>query len=109
MLIFLAFQLSFLQFFLHICFMKSQLFPEITKTAKTSNGRWIRIFPNDGEGYHLYDALEEAWIGRILVDADDNWIYDGEALAVEEQEELAGHITGNRKEMDELLSMLNNR
>jgi hypothetical protein len=88
--------------------MKSQLFPEITKTAKTSAGRWVRISPNDGEGYHLYDALEEKLIGRILIDADDNWIYDGEALSVTEQEDLAGFITGNRKEMESLLSILNN-
>jgi len=109
MLIFLAFSISFLHFFLHICFMKSQLFPEITKTAKTSTGRWVRIFPNDGEGYHLYDALEDKWIGRILVDEDDNWIYDGQVLNIPEQEDMAGFITGNRKEMEELLSMLGNR
>lgn len=109
MLIFLAFQISFLQLFLHICFMRSQLFPEITKTVKTSSGSWIRIFPNDGEGYHLYDALEEVWKGRILLDANDNWIYDGESLNIGEQEELAGHITGNRKEMEKLLSILDNR
>jgi len=109
MLIFLAFSVSFLHFFLHICFMKSQLFPEITKTAKTSTGRWVRIFPNDGEGYHLYDAIKEKWIGRILVDAEDNWMYDGDALSIPEQEDIAGFITGNRKEMEELLSILNNR
>lgn len=109
MLIFLAFPVSFLHFFLHICFMKSQLFPEITKTAKTDTGRRVRIFPNDGEGYHLYDALEDKWIGRILVDEQDNWIYDGEVLNIAEQEDLAGFITGNRKEMEELLSMLDNR
>jgi hypothetical protein len=89
--------------------MKSQLFPEVTKTAKTSAGRWVRIFPNDGEGYHLYDAMAEAWIGRILIDSKDNWIYDGEKLSLTEQEELAGNITGNHKEMEELLSLLDNR
>jgi hypothetical protein len=88
--------------------MKSQLFPESTKTTKTSVGRWVHVFPNDGEGYRLYDALEEAWVGRILVDVNDNWIYDGEAISVPEQEELAGLITGKRKEMEQLLSILNN-
>jgi hypothetical protein len=32
-----------------------------------------------------------------------NWIYDGNLLGVEEQEEVAGQITGHRKEMNELL------
>lgn len=108
MLIFLALSVSFLHFFLHICFMKSQLFPETTKTAKTSAGRWVRIFPNDGEGYHLYDALEDAWIGRILIDVNDNWIYDGETLSITEQQEVAGEITGYRKEMEELVNVLPN-
>jgi hypothetical protein len=43
------------------------------------------------------------FIGRILFDSEDNWIYDGTLLSVEEQEELAGSITGHQQEMDKLL------
>ena len=41
-------------------------------------------------------------MGRILFDAKDNWIYDGDLLTVEEQKEAAGSINGYQKEMDEL-------
>lgn len=86
--------------------MRSKLFEEQPKTAKTSSERWIRVLPDKGEGYALYDALQEKAIGRILFDADDNWIYDGNALNVYEQEEVAGFISGNHKEMDELIRSL---
>ncbi|WP_208094419.1 hypothetical protein [Mucilaginibacter agri] len=42
-------------------------------------------------------------LGRILVDQNDNWIYDGTLLTLEEQEDLAAFITGSRKEMDDLI------
>jgi hypothetical protein len=83
--------------------MKSKLFNEQPETAKTSAERWVLIFPDLGEGYQLYDALEERTIGRILFDADGNWIYDGTALNIGEQEEVAGFISGNQKEMNELI------
>ena len=51
----------------------------------------------------LYDLFAERLIGRLLFDAADNWIYDGNVLAVEEQEDIAGFITGNHKEMEELI------
>ncbi|SDE62918.1 hypothetical protein SAMN05216464_10821 [Mucilaginibacter pineti] len=57
----------------------------------------MRIFPDAGDGYRLYDPLFERELGRILFDAADNWIYDGELLTIEEQEELAGAITVTRK------------
>jgi len=63
----------------------------------------VRILPDNGEGYLLYDILREIFIGRILFDADDNWIYDGELLTVKEQEDAAGFISGNHKEMDKLI------
>ncbi len=62
--------------------------------------------PNNGEGYMLYDALQEIYIGRILVDASDNWIYDGHILTIDEQEDVAGFITGNHKEMNELIKSI---
>ena len=66
----------------------------------------MRIFPQDGDGHRLYDALREMELGRILFDDDDNWICDGDILAVGEQEDIAGFITGGHKEMNELLNTL---
>jgi hypothetical protein len=82
---------------------KSKLFEQKPKMAKTSAERWIRIFPDHGDLYLLYDALQERTIGRILFDADENWIYDGTVLSISEQEEMAGFISGNQKEMNELI------
>lgn len=39
--------------------------------------------------YHLYKAYESEYLGRILFDANGYWIYDGEELTVDEQEQLA--------------------
>jgi hypothetical protein len=63
------------------------------------------VLPDNGDGYQLYDALKGRCIGRILFDAKDNWIYDGEVLDIEEQEEVAGFISGNHKEMDNLIGI----
>ncbi|MCQ6957323.1 hypothetical protein NPE20_05120 [Mucilaginibacter sp. JC4] len=71
--------------------------------AKTCTERWVWIMPDKGDGYQLYDALQDRLIGRILFDADDNWIYDGEVLNLDEQNEMAGFISGNHKEMDNLI------
>ena len=73
---------------------------------RTGAERWVRILPDEGEGYQLYDLLGERFIGPLLFDADDNWIYDGGVLAIEEQEDIAGFITGNHKEMEELLKSI---
>jgi hypothetical protein len=86
--------------------MRSKLFEQRPKTAKTSAERWVRILPDQGEGYPLFDPLQERFIGRILFDADDNWIYDGDQLTIHEQEDLAGFITGHQKEMDNLIAGL---
>lgn len=73
---------------------------------RTGAERWVRILPDEGEGYQLYDLLAERSVGRLLFDADDNWIYDGGILAIEEQEDIAGFVTGNHKEMEELLKSI---
>lgn len=73
---------------------------------RTGAERWVRILPDEGEGYQLYDLLAEHSVGRLLFDADDNWIYDGGILAIEEQEDIAGFVTGNHKEMEELLKSI---
>jgi len=86
--------------------MKSKIFEELPKAVKTSAERWVRVLPDQGEGYQLYDVFHERIIGRILVDANDYWIYDGNILTIEEQEEIAGLITGNQREMNDLIKTL---
>lgn len=83
--------------------MKSKLFQESPKTMQTTAGRWLRIFPDEGEGHALYDLVHGQPVGRILVDEQDHWIYDGLVLSVEEQEEVAGLIVGHDREMNALL------
>ena len=70
------------------------------------SGRWVRIIPDNDQAYRLYDPLNELELGRILFDAADNWIYDGEVLDIGEQEDVAGFISGSHKEMNELLNRL---
>jgi hypothetical protein len=86
--------------------MKSKLFRERPQTAKFSSEKWVRIFPDTGSGHRLYDPLNDIELGRILVDANDNWIYDGEILDVYEQEAVAAFIVGHGKEMDRLLESI---
>jgi hypothetical protein len=83
--------------------MRSKLFEEKPKTAKTRGERWVRVMPNAGEGYLLYGTLQAVYIGPLLFDADDNWIYASDFLSIPEQEDVAGFITGNHKEMDKLI------
>jgi len=44
--------------------------------------------------YNLYTAYEEEpdYMGRILFDVQGFWIYDGETLTIDEQEQLAKFI-----------------
>lgn len=83
--------------------MRIKLFKESAKTTRLGSDRWVRIWPDEGDGYSLFDPMLEVALGRILFDAEDNWIYDGEMLDVEEQEEVAGFISGHQKEMNELI------
>jgi hypothetical protein len=103
MLILLVITIVFCNLFFNFVFMKSQLFEESPKTVQTSTGRWVRILPGPGPCYSLHDLVHGTALGQILVDDRDNWIYDGNLLGVEEQEEVAGQITGHQKEMTELL------
>ena len=86
--------------------MKNKLFGDLPKAVKLSTGRWLHIFPDEGKGYRLYDPLAEREMGRILFDEADHWIYDGELLSVDEQEEASGAISGHQKEMDDVLKSL---
>jgi hypothetical protein len=86
--------------------MRNKLFDDLPKSVKVSSGKWVQILPDKGEGYALYNPLTEKELGRLLFDASDNWVYDGDVLTVDEQEELAGKIAGHQKEMDELLNTL---
>ena len=88
--------------------MRSKLFSERPKTAQTGSERWVRIFPDTGKGYRLYDPLNDSELGHILVDAAENWIYDGNALNVYEQEDIAASILGYGTQMDRLLGSLKN-
>lgn len=83
--------------------MRSKLFKDRPETTRTGSERWVRIFPDLGDGHRLYDPMEEKELGRILFDKDNNWIYDGQMLNVYEQEDLAGFITGHQREMDKLM------
>jgi hypothetical protein len=86
--------------------MRKKLFDDLPKSLKLSSGTWLHIFPDDGEGYRLFDPLNGKEMGRILFDKGGNWIYDGDLLDVAEQEEAAGAISGYQKEMNELLNTL---
>jgi hypothetical protein len=88
--------------------MKDKLLGELPKSLKTSTGKWLYISPDLGDGYGLYDPIAEKKMGRILFDESDHWIYDGELLTIDEQEEVAGAIHGHQKEMDELINSLKN-
>ncbi|MEZ2334760.1 hypothetical protein AB6735_03960 [Mucilaginibacter sp. RCC_168] len=86
--------------------MRNKITPNIPKTFKISTERWVRIFPDEGERYRLYDPMDEIELGCILFDVNGFWIYEGELLSVAEQEEVAGFIAGYEKEMDELLKTI---
>ena len=50
-----------------------------------------------------YEAPKMESLGRLLFDREENWIYDGDKLTIDEQEEAAGFITGHRGAMDKLI------
>ncbi|AYL96614.1 hypothetical protein HYN43_015485 [Mucilaginibacter celer] len=107
-LIFLAFNIIFSPFLINFAItVRSKLFDDKVETVKTNSGRWLRVIPDGYNNYLIYDILNETESGRILFDTKDNWIYDGRVLDVYEQEEVAGALTGNKHEMDNLLKNLN--
>ncbi|MBE9667613.1 hypothetical protein [Mucilaginibacter boryungensis] len=66
---------------------------------KSGTGEIIKIIPDlenntGGITYLLYTAYEKQpeYRGRILFDAQGYWIYDGDDLAVIEQEQVARFI-----------------
>ncbi|MGN8070392.1 hypothetical protein [Mucilaginibacter sp. SG564] len=79
----------------------SYLTREAKAFVKRINGpdEIIRVVPDQPPGkvaqcYQLYTAFEERPdnLGRILFDKQGYWIYDGDLLTVEEQEQLANFI-----------------
>lgn len=42
--------------------------------------------------YHLHTAYDQEYLGRILFDNGGFWIYDGDELSVDEQEQLGRFI-----------------
>ena len=66
---------------------------------KNGPGEVIRVLPESaapcpGQCYRLYTAFEDKpdYLGRILFDAQGYWIYDGDILAIAEQEQVADFI-----------------
>lgn len=96
--------LVLLQTIFHFCFMMTRNI-ELTREAKAwvkrTNGpdEIVRIVPDTPDNYavssyNLYTAFDESpdYLGRILFDAQGYWIYDGETLAISEQEQVAKFI-----------------
>ncbi len=78
---------------------------ELTKEAKawikrkSGPDEIVRVVPdmenkNKVLSYNLYTAFDEKpdYLGRILFDAQNYWIYDGETLTIAEQEQVAKFI-----------------
>jgi hypothetical protein len=60
----------------------------------------------EGTGYRLYEPLAESELGRILIGEKEYWIYEGNALGLQEQEEIAAAILGHQTEMAAFLRKL---
>ena len=66
----------------------------------SGSGELVRIVPDELEygsrihTYQLFTSYDEApqYLGMILFDAEGYWIYDGNKLKVDEQEQLARFI-----------------
>jgi len=87
--------------------MKNLIWDHVPKSVKTITGKWVQIAPNEGEGYRLYDPIAEEELGRILMDEQENWVYDGDGLTVVESEEIANAIKTHEPEMSKLLGTIN--
>ena len=104
MLIFLAFYINYYKIFSNFVFImmnNSLLLTEGKAWIKRKNapGEVVRVIPDlESKGritaYRLYTAFEHDpdYLGQILFDAEGYWIYDGNVLSVEEQEQLARFI-----------------
>ncbi len=51
--------------------------------------------PDSALVYDLFTAFDQEYLGRILFDELGYWIYDGDILNVEEQEQLGKFINHN--------------
>jgi len=80
-----------------------ELISEAKAWVKRKNGpdEIIRVVPdmeneNAVLSYNLYTAFDEKpdYLGRILFDTQNYWIYDGETLSIAEQEQVAKFIIG---------------
>ncbi len=68
---------------------------------RSGKGEIIQVIPDPaftgaGRSYELYTTFEQApdYLGRILFDTQDYWIYDGDTLSIAEQEQVAKFIVG---------------
>jgi len=55
----------------------------------------VRVIPDEENMvrcYQLFTAFENDHLGRMLFDAQGYWIYDGDELTIDEQEQLAKFI-----------------
>ena len=89
--------------------MRSKLFKDSTVNVKTASGRWIQVVSETVTSYQLFEPLYGQELGKLLFDQEDNWIYDGQLLDVDEQEDVAAVLTGCQREMDELLKSIRER
>ena len=80
-----------------------ELISEAKAWVKRKNGpdEIIRVVPDmenkhAAPSYSLYTAFDEKpdYLGKILFDTQNYWIYDGETLSIAEQEQVAKFIIG---------------
>ncbi|MDN5286576.1 MAG: hypothetical protein JWR38_2850 [Mucilaginibacter sp.] len=104
MLKILAFYIKNYKIFFDFCFImvsKTYLIDNLRVWVKRKNGpdEVVRILLDLGSNdaalcYQLFTAYDEKpdYMGRILFDVKGFWIYDGDVLAVVEQEQVAKFI-----------------
>lgn len=85
--------------------MKNLIYDGLPKSLKLSSGKWVQIIFENG-AYRLYDPIDELELGRILMDEQEHWVYDGDVLCVVETEEVAAAIKSHEPEMAALLLSL---
>jgi len=60
----------------------------------------LQLFHVEAPGY---EAPKIEALGRLLFDREENWVYDGDQLMIDEQEKVAGFITGHRRAIEKLI------